>query len=99
MTPPWASRLVQCRQLHAAQYQRPEEFAGQRVVVVGGGDSGAQILAEVSRVAETTLVTTRPPRLLPDEVDGRALLAAATARIEALRQDTSTRASAGWVML
>lgn len=74
------------RQLHAAQYQRPEEFAGQRVVVVGGGNSGAQILAEVSRVADTTWVTTRPPRFLADEVDGRALFAAATARIEALRQ-------------
>ena len=29
--------------------QRPEDFAGQRVVVVGGGNSAAQILAEVSR--------------------------------------------------
>jgi putative flavoprotein involved in K+ transport len=74
------------RQLHAAQYRRPEEFAGQRVVVVGGGNSGAQVLAEVSTVADTTWVTTRPPRFLPDDVDGRALFAAATARIEALRQ-------------
>ncbi len=74
------------RQLHAAQYRRPEEFTGQRVVVVGGGNSGAQILAEVSTVADTTWVTTRPPRFLPDDVDGRALFAAATARIEALRQ-------------
>jgi hypothetical protein len=31
-------------------------------------------------------VTTRPPRFLPDDVDGRALFAAATARIEALRR-------------
>jgi hypothetical protein len=74
------------RQLHAAQYRRPEEFSGQRVVVVGGGNSGAQVLAEVSRVADTTWVTTRTPRFLPDDVDGRALFAAATARIEALRQ-------------
>jgi cation diffusion facilitator CzcD-associated flavoprotein CzcO len=74
------------RQLHAAQYRRPEEFAGQRVVVVGGGNSGAQVLAEVSTVADTTWVTSRTPRFLPDDVDGRALFAAATARIEALRQ-------------
>lgn len=74
------------RQLHATQYRRPEEFAGQRVVVVGGGNSGAQILAEVSTVADTTWVTARTPRFLPDDVDGRALFAAATARIEALRQ-------------
>lgn len=73
-------------QLHAAHYRRPGDFAGQRVVVVGGGNSGAQILAEVSMVADTTWVTSRSPRFLPDDVDGRALFAAATARIEALRQ-------------
>ena len=86
------------RQLHAAQYRHPEEFVGQRVVVVGGGNSGAQILSEVSAVADTTWVTTRAPRFLPDEVDGRALFAAATARIEALRQGQSTQGSAGWAM-
>ena len=74
------------RQLHAADYQRPDELAGQRVVVVGGGNSAAQILAEVSTVAETTWVTLRPPRLLPDDVDGRDLFNAATARIQALRE-------------
>lgn len=53
------------RQLHAAQYRTPDEFEGQRVVVVGGGNSAAQILAEVSTVAETTWVTPAPPRFLP----------------------------------
>ncbi len=74
------------RQLHAADYRRPDQVAGQRVVVVGGGNSAAQILAEVSTVAETTWVTERPPRFLPDEVDGRALFAAANARVRALRE-------------
>ena len=73
------------RQLHAAHYRRPGDFAGQRVVVVGGGNSAAQILAEVSEVAETVWVTQRPPRFLPDDVDGRALFAAATQRVRALR--------------
>lgn len=72
------------RQLHSAQYRSPEAFAGQRVLVVGGGNSGAQILAEVSRVAETTWVTRRPPRFLPDDVDGRVLFDRATARYRAL---------------
>lgn len=74
------------RQLHAHDYQRPEEFAGQRGVIVGGGNSAAQILAEVSQVAETTWVTSRPSRFLPDDVDGRALFQAATARVQALRE-------------
>jgi cation diffusion facilitator CzcD-associated flavoprotein CzcO len=72
------------RQLHAAGYRTPAEFAGQRVVVVGGGNSAAQILAEVSAVAETVWVTPKPPRFLPDDVDGRALFAAATERVRAL---------------
>ncbi|MEV0584386.1 ArsO family NAD(P)H-dependent flavin-containing monooxygenase [Nonomuraea sp. NPDC050310] len=68
-------------QIHTAGYRGPERFAGQRVVVVGGANSGAQILAEVSTVADTTWVTLRPPRLLPDELDGRALFELATSRL------------------
>src|SRR5688500_2282397 len=63
----------QGRQSHTASYRGPEGFRDQRVVVVGGGNSAAQILAELSTVAHTTWTTLRPPRLLPDEVDGRAL--------------------------
>jgi putative flavoprotein involved in K+ transport len=55
-------------------------------VVVGGGNSAAQILAEVSTVATTTWVTPRPPRFLPDDVDGRVLFDVATQRTLALRQ-------------
>ena len=70
-------------QLHTVDYHRPEDLTGRRVVVVGGGNSAAQILAEVSEVAHTTWVTSRPPRFLPDDVDGRDLFAAATERIRA----------------
>uniref|UniRef100_UPI00064BFC8C NAD(P)-binding domain-containing protein n=1 Tax=Nocardiopsis sp. RV163 TaxID=1661388 RepID=UPI00064BFC8C len=66
------------RQSHTADYRGPEEFAGQRVVVVGGGNSAAQILAELSEVAETTWATARPPRFMPDDLDGRALFDIAT---------------------
>lgn len=72
-------------QLHTVSYRRPQPFAGQRVIVVGGGNSAAQILAEVSTVADTTWVTLRPPRLLPDDVDGRVLFDVATQRQTALR--------------
>ncbi|GAB3213558.1 FAD-dependent oxidoreductase [Marinactinospora thermotolerans] len=51
------------RMLHAADYDAPEEFTGAHVVVVGGGNSGAQICAEVSAVTDTTWVTRRPPQL------------------------------------
>ncbi|SDC58956.1 FAD-dependent oxidoreductase [Actinokineospora iranica] len=50
------------RQVHTANYRGPEEFAGQRVVVVGGGASGVQSLIEIAEVAaSTTWVTRRPP--------------------------------------
>ena len=65
-------------QVHSAAYRAPEDFAGRRVVVVGGGNSGAQILAEVSRVADATWVTLTEPRFLPDHVDGRYLFDQAT---------------------
>lgn len=83
------------RQLHAADYRRPDEFAGQHVVVVGGGNSGAQILAEVSTVAATTWVTSRPPRFLADEVDGRVLFEAASARVKALAEGREHSGVAG----
>src|SRR5690606_9233996 len=57
---------------HAAGYHAPEEFAGLRVVVVGGGHSGLQILSELSRVADTVWVTRRPPEFraaAPTEAD------------------------------
>jgi len=60
-------------QLHSASYRSPDPFIGKRVVIVGGGNSGAQLLAELSRVAKTTWATRRPPSFLADHIDGRFL--------------------------
>ena len=49
------------RQLHTVNYRGPAEFAGQRVIVVGGGTSAIQLLTEIADVATTTWVTRRPP--------------------------------------
>lgn len=73
-------------QLHSAEYRAPEDFAGKRVVIVGGGNSGAQILAEVSQVADATWVTLTEPRFLPDHVDGRYLFDQATELYRALKE-------------
>ena len=91
-------RAFRGRQLHTVDYRRPEEFAGQRVVVVGGGNSGAQTAADLAGHAELTWVTARPPRFLPDDVDGRVLFDVATARRHALdngRPDSGGVASLG----
>ncbi len=70
-------------QVHSSRYRSPEPFAGKRVLVVGGGNSGAQILAEVSKVADATWVTLQVPEFLPDDVDGRVLFERASARYAA----------------
>lgn len=77
-------------QVHSAHYRRPEPFTGQRVLIVGGGNSGAQILAEVSTTAaEAVWVTPDEPSFLPDEVDGRVLFERATARWRAMQEGRS----------
>jgi cation diffusion facilitator CzcD-associated flavoprotein CzcO len=53
--------LFRGRQLHTVDYRSADEFAGKHVVVVGGGASATQLLAEISRVTGTTWVTRRPP--------------------------------------
>lgn len=73
-------------QRHSSRYRRPDPFAEQRVLVVGGGNSGAQIMADVAPIADATWVTQEPPRFLPDDVDGRFLFEQATKRYKA-RQD------------
>ncbi|WP_095128419.1 ArsO family NAD(P)H-dependent flavin-containing monooxygenase [Pseudomonas sp. Irchel s3h14] len=71
------------RQLHSAHYAEAQPFEGKKVLVVGGGNSGAQILAEVSKVAKTIWVTPVEPLFLPDDVDGRVLFERATERWKA----------------
>ncbi|ORT60827.1 NAD(P)-binding domain-containing protein [Streptomyces sp. CB03238] len=73
------------RQLHTADYPGPEEFAGLRVIVVGGGASGTQHLMEIAEVAaDTTWVTRREPvwREGPfGEAEGRAAVALVEERV------------------
>lgn len=78
--------LYRGQQIHSAYYKNPDSFRGQHVLIVGGGNSGAQILAEISKVAQTTWVTLEPPLFLPDEVDGRVLFERATQRWKALQE-------------
>lgn len=70
------------RQLHSAHYRGPRAFAGQRVAVVGGGNSGVQVTADLlDHARQVSLVSARRLRFLPDDVDGRHLFEEATARL------------------
>lgn len=74
--------------VHSSQYRSPAAFRDQRVAIIGEGNSGAQILAEVSKVADTLWITKNTPSFLPDEIDGRYLFDAATRMYEAKKQGT-----------
>jgi putative flavoprotein involved in K+ transport len=60
-------------QLHSANYRSPAEFDGKTVMIVGAGNSGAQIMAELSLAGDAIWVTLEEPQYLPDDVDGRVL--------------------------
>lgn len=59
--------------LHVATYRSPARYAGKRVVVVGGGNSGVQIAYELAGVADLTLATLAPISFLPQVIRGRDL--------------------------
>src|SRR5690349_4873973 len=48
--------------VHSSQYRTPGQFAGRRVVVVGGGNSAVQIAVDLAATARVTIATRRPLR-------------------------------------
>lgn len=82
-------------QVHSASYDSPQRFRGMRVLFVGGGNSAAQILAEVSLHAATFWAVKEPPLFLPDDVDGRVLFQRATERWTALQAGRPVEAPTG----
>jgi putative flavoprotein involved in K+ transport len=59
------------RVLHAATYQEPASFAGERVLVVGAGNSAIQIAVELAKVAQVTLATREPIRFRRQKLFGQ----------------------------
>lgn len=74
------------RQWHSANYPGPEEFAGSSVAVVGGANSGAQIAADLLPVADVNWYVNKPPRWMPDDVDGRVLFRRNRERLVAMQK-------------
>jgi len=57
--------------LHVANYRSPKQYAGQRVVVVGAGNSAMQVGHELANVAKVTLAVRRPVQFVPQVRGGR----------------------------
>jgi thioredoxin reductase len=74
------------RQLHTRDFRRAEDFAGQHVLVVGGGISAIQLLDQISLLTRTTWVTRTPPRFREgpfDQEAGRAAVKLVEDRVRA----------------
>lgn len=56
--------------LHASQYRDPAAFAGLRVLVVGAGNTGAEIAADLAEhgAADVRLSIRTPPNVIPRQV-------------------------------
>jgi len=59
------------RVIHSVEYRRPEPFAGQRVLVVGAGNSSGEIAAELAAAgAQVTVAIRSGARVVPRELLG-----------------------------
>ncbi|HSH32903.1 MAG TPA: NAD(P)-binding domain-containing protein, partial [Actinomycetota bacterium] len=56
---------------HVADYRNPAPYDGQRVIVVGAGDSAAQVGNELALVATTSIAGRHPIRFIPQHIGGR----------------------------
>ena len=74
------------RQLHTRDYRTAAEFAGQHVVIVGGGISAIQLLNEISQVTSTTWGTRRPLQFRDGPFDQEAGRAAVKLVEDRVRQ-------------
>jgi len=64
--------------IHSANYYGSSDFAGKKVFVIGAGNSGAQIVADLNGIAETYWIVKDAPRFLPENIDGSYLFSLAT---------------------
>lgn len=59
------------RIIHSSEYRNAASFEGQRIVVVGAGNSAVQIAAELAGRAEVTLAVRNRVRYLPQKILGK----------------------------
>lgn len=61
-------------QIHSIDYRSPQQFKDKQTLVIGAGNTGAQLVAELrSNGVNTTWTSLHEPEFLPDDIDGRYL--------------------------
>lgn len=69
---PWYPGTFTGTIVHSSAYKRPDPFRGQRVLVVGAGNSAADIAVDVARLAAHTALSVREGTyIVPKLVSGR----------------------------
>ncbi|MWA14585.1 flavin-containing monooxygenase [Streptomyces sp. BA2] len=58
---------------HSSDYRAPDDYAGQRVIVVGAGNSAVQIAVELAKTARVSLASRVPVRWIDQRPLGRDL--------------------------
>jgi cation diffusion facilitator CzcD-associated flavoprotein CzcO len=62
---------ARARVIHSVSYRRPDEFAGRRVLVIGAGNSAAEISVELARAgADVTIAVRSGARVVPRQLLG-----------------------------
>ncbi|GAJ99802.1 NAD(P)/FAD-dependent oxidoreductase [Geomicrobium sp. JCM 19055] len=59
--------------LHTSEYKDSSSLNSGSVLIVGGGNSGAQIAVELSNICEVTLSISHQPKFLPLKVVGKSI--------------------------
>lgn len=60
-------------QLHTAEYKNPQQLQPGNVLVIGAGNSGVQIAAELAREKNVLLSVGHPPKFLPLSLFGKSI--------------------------
>jgi putative flavoprotein involved in K+ transport len=72
--PDWASSIgTEVLQLHSSQYRRPEDLPEGPVLIVGAGNSGAQLAVELAESRRVILSTGHPITFIPMMAAGRSV--------------------------
>ena len=72
LIPHIANRLASdVHQIHSAEYRNPQSLPGERVLVVGGGNSGCQIAEDLAGTRRVELAVGRTQPVLPQRLLGR----------------------------
>lgn len=77
-------------QMHSSRYRNPLQLKPGNVLVIGGGNSGAQIACELARYTETYLSVSHPVSFLPLQLFGKSIFWYLD-RLGLIQADISTR--------